>query len=180
MGDETLQKGMAAKALGMDPRIAFLEPSDPPETLKEYDPDSYYKQKYEADSIRKEKARLDEYFGKIKSQSSQQFNEALFAKARVTHDLNDQQLGQVQEFIQNRIQPGAGGLYTDDDLSLAVTALFGVERAGKAKLESTEKIRTTIKKAGSSTSPAASPKPPKLTKEQKERQEFHEFVKVAQ
>jgi len=106
-------------------------------------------------------------------------NNAAFEKARVKHELTDEQHRQVGQFVQERLRPNQLGMYTEQDVDYAVNALFGAERMASEKLKTANNINKTIQR-GSKQVPirATSTKTEQVPKDVQSAREYGDFVRT--
>lgn len=177
--DETMQKAIVAKQLGIDPSTAFVKTAPPDEYWKEANPQAYWAAYYQHERTANDQARLEQGLKQYKQGLSQNYNTALVEKARVKHDLTDKQANDVAQYVISNMRPNSLEMYSERQFDDAVSALYGREKMKQQAIKQSDNFNKTMKTIAKSTAPAKTVKtvPPKVSKEVEAARSFKEYVK---
>lgn len=177
--DPDMMKIVVAKMNGANPAALYGNYTPPPEAwLNSGDANlvaAYWQNKYAYDTWQAEKDRIEKMSDAFAKQSAQKNNSLLIERAKIKHSLNDGDLAQVQNFLTTRMRPNAVGIYSDQDMEYAVSAVLGSGRERTAKLNTVKQIDENLKKAKSS--PQVSVKSRPVNPADADREKFHQTVK---
>jgi hypothetical protein len=158
VGNETLMKILAAQQLGVDPTVLFQTPQPPDPALRETYPEYYIQEYNKYDMATRQKQAAEQHWNTMKAQQSSYQNSSNLQRAKMEHDLTDEQAGQLQKFITSGyFQPNQLGIYSDDQFAMAAYQLFGRQKMGQQQLDQATQIQKNIKKI-SSTHPVSTAK----------------------
>jgi len=177
--DPFFVKHSLAQQMNIDPSVLYANPQQPPEWLKTENPEQYadalaaYKQTMLSKQI------IDQASESYTKQMAQTNNQMVLDKARLEHDMSEDEFRQVQNYVTTKIQPGQNGMYDASDVKSAFWALYGEKRAGQQRLDTSETIRKTIQTANREAGAGKSTpqRPERLTKKQKDDKAFTDFAK---
>lgn len=177
--DETMQKALLAKQLGIDPSVAFTQTQAPDEYWREANPEAYYQAKYLHQKATDDRARLEAGLKQYKEGLASNYNNTLIEKTKVKHDLKENETREIIGYIQENMRPNQLGMYSERQFDDAVNALYGREKMKQEKLKQSEKFNSTMKKISKSapTKSAKAPEPKKVSPEEAEAKRYKEYVK---
>lgn len=177
MNNPAVLKAEIARQNGLDPSVVLTDPRQPDEGLLQYDAQTYYRMKAEADLHARQKAWIDSAFENLSTQTRQQVNNSVFEVGRATHNLSDDEFSQVRQFVESTLRPSPAGTYSKSHVDLAVKALFGERKNADAKLAQTRAIQETVRRAASSAPASASPKQEEVDPAVASAKAYREWVK---
>ena len=177
LNNPQLQKALIASQMGYSPAVVMTEPQNPPEAMLQYDPQSYYKQLAEADMQRQQKQYVDNAFNELSTRTRETVNTSVLESARIRHDLNDKQYGEVQQFVQSNMRPSSAGTFSPSQVDFAVKALYGEQKEAQSRLAQTRQIQDTVKRAGSSAPATPAQRPQEQAPDVAKAVAYKEFVK---
>ena len=180
LSDETMQKAIVAKQLGIDPTTAFVKTQPPDEYWKDRNPQAYYQALYQHEKAVNDQARLDAGLKQYKDGLASNYNNALVEKAKVKHDLKETETKEVIAYIQENMRPNQIGMFSERQFDDAVTALYGREKMKQEKLKQSDNFNNTLKKISKNTNVAKPTKvvpPKKVSDEVAEAKRFKDYVK---
>ena len=176
--DPTFMKAQLARLQGYEPSVIFANPQPPPDWLKETYPDQWAQLKADYDFTVRVKSSVDNAFNSYVQMTSDQNNQTVFQKARLSFELSDEQYNRLVTHVRNKVMPDRMGLYSFDDVETQYWALFGRENAAAEKLKTSESINASLQRGAKR--PPAKPsgtKPEKLPPDVEEARRFREWLK---
>jgi len=140
-------KYAVAQQLGYDPNMVMgnLKPPDP--NIREIYPEQYGREEAYYQLASQQKAQFENALNGMMALNTQSVNNAVLQKARLEHELNDEQFNTVQQFLTGRVRPNQAGFYTTEDVDYVVRALYGEQKKASALLNQTTKIQKIIKES---------------------------------
>ena len=175
--DPTIWKMAMARQMGYDPTVVFATPQPPPQEMRDLNPEGYIQAYIAYETQTQQKAGIDRALQQFIATTAQMTNQGLLSKARLNHNLSEDEYRKVGEFLTQRMRPGVWGMYSDQDLEYAVFATLGQDRVAQAKLKTSENLRQKIKQAAKVTPKPISQKPKEVDPKKKADSEFLQFVK---
>ena len=136
---------LVAQNLGTDPSLVFRTPTPPNESLKDFDPVGYGRQVQMYENELRQKQLIENTVPLVIKGQVDATNNVVFQRGAITHDLNDSQKAEVQQFIQTRFRPNPMGMFSDDDVKNAVNLLYGSKKSEQEKLKSSENFNKKLK-----------------------------------
>lgn len=162
--DPTYAKAQIARQMGyQDPSFLFSNPQPPPEWLKEQNPQQYYEHLSYYNEMLRAKVVVDTAYTNYMGAAAQGANSTLFSQVALEKGLDENQKNELASFIQTNFRPDATGMYSKEIAESAYWAKFGRDAGAKAKIQNTNNIQKTIKKAASANT-STSTRPPQPTK----------------
>lgn len=177
LSNQDAVKMLVANQMGYDPMMVLGQPVVPDETMRETNPIEYGRQYGYYQLQVDQQRRFNDAVQRYNQQVSTSANFALFERARVTHNLNDQEYQEVQRVVVSDMRPNAMGTYSDRQIEAAIRAVTGRERESKNKLDQSNKVQQALKNATKTPARQASARPPILNDAQKKEKEYTEYVK---
>jgi len=151
MSNPNAVKYAIAQQLGYDPNMVMGDVQAPDPSLQDQYPEQYGRQQAYFELASQQKQVFENAVNSMINLNTQSVNSAVLHKAKLQHELSEEQFNQVQTFLTNRVKPNQAGFYSSEDVDYVVRALYGEEKKASALLNQANKIQKTIQKA---TSPA--------------------------
>lgn len=136
---------LVAQNLGTDPSLVFRTPMPPNESLKEFDPIGYGRDVARYENEVRQKQLIDQTVPLVIRGQVDATNNVVFQRGTIANELTDAQSSEVRQFVQNNLRPNQMGMYSDEQVKMAVSYLYGSQKAEKEKLKSSENFNKKLK-----------------------------------
>lgn len=152
-----MMKLAMATQLGYDPSLVVANPTPPPQELAQADPVLYTRLQTNYENDMRNKQVIDQAVNAYISKTATENNVATLNLVAIENNLNDQQKSEVAQFVQNNLRAAGTGMYSKNQIEIAVTALYGKQKQQEKVLNTANQVRTNLKKIAD-TPPASNPK----------------------
>lgn len=136
---------LVAQNLGTDPSLIFRTPMPPNESLKDYDPVGYGRDVARYENEVRQKQLIEQTVPLVIRGQVDATNNVVFQRGTIANELTDAQSSEVRQFVQNNLRPNQMGMYSDEQVKMAVSYLYGSQKAEKEKLKTSEKFNEKLK-----------------------------------
>jgi len=176
MNDPDILKISVARQNGLDPASLYGTLQAPDPSLAESNP-SYYNQlvfDYQTKAWQRQQIEnMTNAYGKMQADMN---NNALYEKARIEHELNDNEFNQVKTFLVMNMKPNNFNMFTQEQMEVAASAIVGKSRQAQQQINAISKIDKSIKQASQAPS-NTSVRNRSVAPSQRDTEDFHKFVR---
>lgn len=176
MNDPDILKISVARQNGLDPASLYGTLQVPDPSLQETNPMLYNQLVFDYQTKawqREQIGKMTEAYGKMQADMN---NNALFERARIEHELNDQEFNQVKTFLTMNFRPNSFNMFTKEQMDVAASAIVGKSRQAQQQINAISKIDKSIKQASQAPS-NTSVRNRSIPPSQKDNDDFHKFVR---
>ena len=175
MNDPDILKISVARQNGLDPASLYGQLQMPDPSLVESNSVLYNQLLFDYQTKawqRQQIENMTQAYGKIQADMN---NSALFERARIEHELNDQEFNQVKTFLTMNFRPNNFNMYTKEQMDVAAGAIVGKTRQAQQQMTAIQKIDKSIKTASQPQTASVKVRP--VAPAKKDTDDFHRYVR---